>query len=88
MLAPAEQPGGTGRAVTFKSVAYDLPILEYRPYRAFSTNQSSSVIVQLFVGADVPHGKHVDAPPGAPLPAMQTVYSIGLRLVFDWRYYF
>jgi hypothetical protein len=88
LLAPAEQPGGPGRAVTFKSVSYDLPILEYRPYRAFSSNQSSSVIVQLFVGADVPHGKHVDAPAGAPMPALQTVYSIGLRLVFDWRYYF
>ena len=27
-------------------------------------------------------------PPGAPGVSLKTVYSIGLRLIFDWRHYF
>ncbi|HSW16777.1 MAG TPA: hypothetical protein VLJ86_06085 [Ramlibacter sp.] len=88
LLAPSVAPGGLGRAVTFKSTSYELPILEYRPYRAFSTNQSSSVLVQLFAAADVPRGATVRFPMGAPAPELRTVWSIGLRLVFDWRYYY
>jgi len=75
------------RIVDFKSVAYDLPILEYRPYRAFSTNQSSSVIIQLFMSADVPRSASTVFPVGAPTPDLRTVWAVGLRLVFDWRYY-
>ena len=88
LLAPSVAPGGLGRAVTFKSTSYELPILEYRPYRAFSTNQSSSVLVQLFAAADVPRGATVRFPLGAPAPELRTVWSIGVRLVFDWRYYY
>ena len=88
LLAPSVAPGGLGRAVNFKSTSYELPILEYRPYRAFSTNQSSSVLVQLFAAADVPRGSTVRFPVGAPAPELRTVWSIGLRLVFDWRYYY
>ena len=63
LLAPSVAPGGLARAVTFKSTSFELPILEYRPYRAFSTNQSSSVVVQLFAAADVPRGGTVRFPP-------------------------
>jgi len=83
VFAPSEPPGGLGRAVNFKSVYFDLPILEYRPYRAFSANQSSTLLFQLFTGADVPYDASVDRPPGAPLPALRTVWSLGLRLVYD-----
>ncbi len=71
--------------VDFRSVSFDLPVIEYRPFRAFSSNQSSELMLQLFFGADVPYsasfagtGEHVD---------LGTVWSIGLRLMFDWRYY-
>jgi hypothetical protein len=87
LLAPSATPGGIGRIVNFKSTSFDVPILEYRPYRAFSANQSSSLLFQLFVGADIPSGASVAAPPGAPTPNLRTVWSLGLRLVFDWRYY-
>jgi hypothetical protein len=87
LVAPRE-PGVPARVVSFKSTAYDLPIAEYRPYRAFSTNQSSSVLFQLFANADVPRSASTDFPVGAPTPEWRTVWSIGLRLVFDWRYYY
>ena len=84
----ARRPVGAGRIVDFKSIAYDLPILEYRPYRSFSSNQSSSVVFQLFAAADVPRSASTVFPAGAPTPDLRTVWSVGLRLVFDWRYYY
>ena len=88
MLAPSTAPGGLPTLVVdFKSTFYDLPILEYRPYRAFDTQQSSAVIVQLYVGADVPRGVKVVSPVGAAVPQTKTVYSVGLRFIFDWRRY-
>ncbi|MGA8052773.1 MAG: hypothetical protein WCA12_02760 [Burkholderiales bacterium] len=56
LLAPSVTPGGDARVVDFKSTFFDLPILEYRPYGAFDTKQSSAVLIQLLAGADVPHG--------------------------------
>jgi hypothetical protein len=41
----------------------------------------------LFAGADVPYGESIESPPGAPPVSLRTVYSLGLRMVFDWRYY-
>jgi hypothetical protein len=87
LIAPAVDASGP-RVVNFKSISYDLPIAEYRPYRAFSTNQSSSVIVQLFANADVPRSTSIAYPLGAPVPDLRTIWSLGLRLVFDWRYYY
>ena len=87
LLVPGNAPGETFRIVNFKSTTYDLPIFEYRPYRAFSTNQSSSVVFQLFAAADVPHGGMTVFPQGGPTPDLHTVWSLGLRLLFDWRYY-
>ena len=76
------------RIVDYKSTYYDLPILEYRPYRSFASNQSSSVMFQLFGGVDVPYGYSVVNPVGAPQVDMSPVWSIGLRMVFDWRFYY
>ena len=87
LLAPGEPPG-VPRIVTFKSTYYDLPILEYRPFRAFDTTQASQVLVQLYGGIDDPHGAHVIFPEGAPDVRFDRVYSIGVRVVFDWRRYF
>jgi hypothetical protein len=88
LIAPATAPGGAPRLVNFKSTNYDVPILEYRPYRDFDTNQSSTVLFQLFAAADVPHGVDVISPAGDPGVSLKTVYSIGLRIVFDWRHYY
>ena len=88
VLAPPAVAGDEARVVSFKSIHYELPILEFRPYRAFDTRQSSAVLVQLFAGADVPHGEQVTYPTAAPGVPLQTVYTLGLKLIFDWRRYF
>jgi hypothetical protein len=88
LLAPSEPPGGSGRVVNYKSVYFELPIIEYRVYRAFGANQSSTIQFQLFAGADYPYGESVEYPSGAPPVDLRPVYSLGLRMVFDWRYYY
>jgi hypothetical protein len=81
-------PGADPRIVDFRSIYFDLPVLEYRPYRAFDTKQSSAVLIQLFAGAEIAQGSTVAWPPGAPAAKLETIYSIGLRMIFDWRRYF
>jgi hypothetical protein len=73
--------------VAYESLALDLPVLEYRPYRAFDSNQSSTVLFVLFTSVDFPRKGSVVAPQGAPNVDLSTVWSFGLRMVFDWRYY-
>jgi hypothetical protein len=87
LIAPRTGPGGLPTVVDFKSTFFDLPILEYRPYRAFDSRQSSAAIVQLYAGADVPKGVTVISPAGAATPHLKTIYSIGVRLILDWRHY-
>jgi hypothetical protein len=87
LVAPGAAAGDPTRIATFKSILFDIPIAEYRPYRAFSMNQSSSVIFQLFCDFDVPQSGVTDFPAGAPNPHLHTVRSIGIRMMFDWRYY-
>jgi hypothetical protein len=87
IIAPPEPPGILTRVTTLKSILFDLPIAEYRPYRAFSMNQSSSLIFQLFCDFDVPQSAVATFPVDAANPRVHTVRSIGIRMVFDWRYY-
>jgi hypothetical protein len=87
-VVPGATPGAEPRVVSFKSINFDLPILEFRPYRAFDTKQSSAVLLQFFAAADVPQSATVTWPPGAPGVKLDTIYSLGLRLIFDWRRYF
>jgi hypothetical protein len=54
------------RLVDFKSVSFDLPVLKYRPFRAFSSNQSSGLPFQRFAGADVPYSASYSAIRRAP----------------------
>jgi hypothetical protein len=44
-------------------------------------------MVQLFTGFTVPYSANVILPAGTPGVDLNTVWSIGLRLVLDWRYY-
>ncbi|AMO24401.1 hypothetical protein UC35_18110 [Ramlibacter tataouinensis] len=88
LIVPRTDPSSQARVVNFQSISYDLPIFEYRPYRSFSSNQSSSVVFQLFAGADVPRKASTVFPVGAATPDLHTVWSLGLRMVFDWRYYY
>lgn len=81
-------PGGTSQMVSYSSTKFDFPFLEYRPFRTFSLNQSSSLMVQFTFGFDIPHDVKVEIPAGDPDPQLRTVWHLGARLVFDWRRYF
>jgi hypothetical protein len=74
--------------VAYSSTKFDFPIIEYRPLRTFSLNQTSSLIFQISAGMDIPHSASVLSPVGVPVPELRPVYHIGMRLVFDWRKYF
>jgi len=64
----------------------DLPIVEYRPFRSFTSSQSSSVIFQLFTSADIPKSGDPIIIDGVSY-SLNTVWSVGIRMVFDWRHY-
>jgi len=65
-----------------------LPGVEYRPFRTFSLDQSSSFVFQLNARFDVPSRISVIEPVAAPEPDLGTVWYIGVRAAFDWRYCF
>ena len=73
--------------IALGSMEVDFPIVEYRPFRTFSRNQSSDVIVQVYGGFDTPTDSSVVSPAGAPMPHLHTVVVTGIRVGFDWRYY-
>jgi len=73
--------------VEYRSTKIEMPILEYRAYRSFSSNQASSIMIQLYTGVDMPHGAKVIAPTNVPLPALKPVWFAGLRFLFNWRHY-
>ena len=87
LVAPGDTPGSIW-LVGVRSTAIELPILEFRPYRQFSANQSSALLVQLFTGVDMPRGGQVVLPAGAPNVPLHNVWFVGVRVAFDWRYYY
>jgi hypothetical protein len=86
LATPAVDANGDLQVVTHRTVLFDVPLVEYRPYRSFTNNQSSTVLFQLFAGIDVPYGEQT-ASTTAPAVNLDTIYSLGVRLLFDWRYY-
>jgi len=73
--------------VNFRSTRLDFPIVEYRPFRTFSLDQSSSLVIQANVGVDIPHNERIVLPEDAKTPELRPVWYIGLRTAFDWRFY-
>jgi len=74
--------------ISMYSTQIEFPILEYRPMRTFSSRQSASLVFQINAGFDIPGKISVSYPPDAVAPDVKTTWFIGLRLAFDWRYYF
>ncbi len=75
--------------ISYKSTQLNFPIVEYMPFRrSFSQVQSSSLLIQLTAGVDIPYGAEVIAPSNDPVPALKSVWQFGVRIVFDWRHYF
>jgi len=86
-LAPSDTPQSPTSVIRIKSTSFDLPVLEYRPFRGFSSRKSAALLFQLFVAADVPEEASVEYPAGAAVPRVHTIWSVGLRFTLDWRYY-
>jgi len=83
---PASGASGPTTDIVLRSIRVEFPVLEYRPFRSFSMDQSSGLLLQLYVGFDRPtHWETVV--PGVPLPELRTISMAGLRLVFEWRKY-
>ena len=74
--------------LSYRSTQFEFPILEYRPFRSFATDQSSTLLIQLYGGFDIPHNVEALSPEGVSPPELKTVWYIGTRLIFDWRHYF
>lgn len=73
--------------ISYRSTQFDFPFLEYSPFKSFSTDQSSGLIIQLSCGIDVPQCNSVSLPVGAPIPALKSVWYLGTHIVFNWRKY-
>ena len=75
--------------ISYRSTHLEFPVVEYRPFRSFDADQRSSLFIQLFGGVDFPHKVDVleTALGTNTLPELKTVWTLGLRLVFDWRHY-
>jgi len=87
VLISTPVPAMNTTQIHLKSMRFDFPILEYRPFRTFSQNQSSGLSFQFFTGFDKPDSASVVEPLGAPAPSLHTIVTGGLRIVFDWRRY-
>jgi hypothetical protein len=83
---PGVPPNNTTQ-VSLNSLQVEFPIFEYRLFRNFSVNQSSGLMLQPYVGFDMPTAVSVVSPTGAPNPDAHTIVTTGVRVVFDWRHY-
>ena len=75
-------------AISLRSIRWDFPIVEVRPFRSFATTQAAAVLIQIGAGFDKPTKVTVLAPANAPAPDLKTSTSVYVRLAFDWRQYF
>ena len=75
-------------AISLRSIRWDFPIVEVRPFRSFATTQAAAVLIQIGTAFDKPTKITVEAPVNAPAPDLKTTTSVYFRLAFDWRQYF
>ncbi len=72
---------------SYKSTRIELPILEYRPFRTFASEQSSKLFIQFYGGVDIPYDMELVENLDFKLKELQNLWYVGFRLAFDWRYY-
>ncbi|MEI9935783.1 MAG: hypothetical protein WDO69_01030 [Pseudomonadota bacterium] len=70
-----------------KSVAFELPVVEWTPFREFATQLTFAACVQLGFGFEVPYETHVMYPDGAASPDSPVAWNVFLRGQFDGRYF-
>jgi hypothetical protein len=74
--------------VTYKSIKYDFPFLEYQPVRSFSQSQSSALRLQFSFGVDTPFKTAAITPVTPSDLELKPIWYLSARLVFNWRHYF
>lgn len=74
--------------LSYRSTQFEFPFLEYKPLRSFSTDQSSTLLIQFYAGIDIPYNIKSLDPNGLPAPELESIWYLGARVVFDWRHYF
>ncbi len=89
LLVPDERSAtGQWSLISMKSTQIDFPVLEYRPFRTFSLRQSGSLVVQLNAGVDIPRKVTMIEPANLEPIKLHPIWMVGLRVGFDWRYYY
>ncbi|MCK9219546.1 MAG: hypothetical protein M0P47_05810 [Bacteroidales bacterium] len=86
-----EQGGPVEGYYSMYSTRFEFPIVEYRPFRTYSSRQTGSLLFQLHGGFDIPGKRSTIAITDGKdyaLPETRTIWYAGIRLVFDYRYYF
>ncbi len=74
--------------VSYKSIKYDFPFLEYQPLRSFSQYQTSALKIQFSFGVDVPYQAKVISLVNQPDIQLKPIWYFSTRILFNWRYYF
>jgi hypothetical protein len=74
--------------ISMRTAQLEFPFLEYRPFHNFANNHTASLMLQFFGGFDIPGKATLIIPDDIDVPEIRTIPFLGLRLVFDWRYYF
>jgi hypothetical protein len=88
-LVPDDRLGSDPWAlVSVRSTKLDFPFFEYRPIRTFSRKQSASLVIQLHTAVDIPGKVTMVTHPEVEATKLKSVWMIGLKLGFDWRYYY
>jgi hypothetical protein len=88
LLLPVGDPAeGNASLYDVRSVQLEFPVVEYRPFRSFSLDQTSSLVFQLFCSVDIPTSVSEALPLGYPDPELRSVWQFGVRVAFDWRHY-
>ena len=82
---PGGQPVVT--PVALRSIEWDFPVLEIRPFREYGTRYTFAAFVQVGAGFDRPLSAE-SLVPGRPLPELKTRYFGYIRVFFDGRRYF
>jgi hypothetical protein len=79
---------GQSALVTYKSMKFDFPVIEYVPLRSFSENQASTLKLQVSIGVDIPKITQVIVPNAYDPMVLNPVWNINARVLFNWRHYF
>jgi hypothetical protein len=74
--------------VDLRTVEFELPLVQYRPFHEFAMRQAFAMNVELGYAIDVPTSVKLRDAPGIPPPSLTPAHMATLRLVFDVRQYF